>query len=44
LLLDDEWLRAGLRETAAGGYENDVASVVAKLLHVGTFEIESDEM
>jgi hypothetical protein len=35
LLLDDEWLRAGLAEAAGGGYENDVASVVAKLLERG---------
>jgi hypothetical protein len=32
LLLDDGWLKGSLMMVAAGGYQNDIASVVAKLL------------
>jgi hypothetical protein len=32
LLLDEDWLRAGLRSAASAGYENDIAFVVSKLL------------
>lgn len=32
LLLDDAWLKGGLVMVAGGGYQNDIASVVAKLL------------
>ena len=32
LLWDDEWLREELHRMAQGGYENEVAAVVAKLL------------
>jgi len=43
LLLDDDWLRAGLVGAARGGYENDVASVVAKLLAKGGLLQVGDE-
>jgi hypothetical protein len=32
LLLDDAWLKRGLARVAEGGYQNDIASVVAKLI------------
>ena len=32
LLWDDEWIRTALTQMSKGSYENDVASVVAKLL------------
>jgi hypothetical protein len=32
-LYDEEWLRKGLREVAAGGYDNMVSAVVAKLAY-----------
>jgi len=31
-LLDDDWVRERLKDTAGAGYENDVAIVVAKIL------------
>ncbi len=36
ILWDDEWISHALREVSKGSYENDVASVVAKLLLRGT--------
>ncbi len=36
LLWDDKWLRSSLKSAADGGYENDIADVVAKLLLRGT--------
>jgi hypothetical protein len=32
MLLDKEWIIAQLRRAGAGKYENDVATMVAKLL------------
>jgi hypothetical protein len=37
-LLDEPWLREGLKKMAAGPYENQVSAVVAKLLLRGTSE------
>lgn len=37
-LYDEEWLRSKIREMAAGGYENQVSAVVAKLLLRGSTE------
>ena len=36
VLWDDEWMSKALRHVSEGSYENDVASVVAKLLLRGT--------
>jgi len=35
LLWDDEWLRNALEKIACGGYENQIADVVAKIIHRG---------
>lgn len=35
-LYDEEWLRKKLRKMAAGGYENQVSAVVAKVLLRGS--------
>jgi len=37
-LYDEEWLRSKLRETAKRGYENQVSTVVAKILLRGSTE------
>ncbi len=40
-LYDEEWLRDRLGKLAAGGYENQVSAVVAKVLLRGTTELSS---